>query len=65
MQFNVGEECKLKYSLAAFLPAPARVQIPPQDRQGVAFDAAEMFHGRWLLGQELKAKHSANYQSVL
>ncbi|CAE7241350.1 AL1 [Symbiodinium pilosum] len=23
-------------------------------RQGVAFDAAEMFHGRWLLGQELK-----------
>ncbi|CAE7538328.1 unnamed protein product [Symbiodinium natans] len=29
-------------------------------RQGVAFDAAEMFHGRWLLGQELKAAFTPN-----
>jgi len=29
------------------------------DRQGVGFDAAELFHGRYLLGHELKAKTSA------
>ena len=29
------------------------------DRQGVGFDAAELFHGRYLLGYELKAKTSA------
>ena len=28
-------------------------------RQGVGFDAAELFHGRYLLGHELKAKTSA------
>ena len=53
--------CHVKKAAAQIAPICSRsVHKFHAFTEGVAFDAAEMFHGRWLLGQELKAAFTPN-----